>query len=169
MSRLGRQVLEVAVMVAVSALLYVEFFRLNTLIFSRLEHIEGVNWIFLPAGFRVLLVLGYSDIYVAGDAVPEITPFGPIAIASQSRLRAPASVSESPSGPRCPRRRAAIDGADPPGTRSASAASRPSVVSPITMIGRSLPTVSSSSKATQHHTTSPGSGDWSSRGAYAIR
>lgn len=45
-------------MVAASALLYVEFFHLNTLIFSRFEHIEGVNWIFLPAGFRVLLVLG---------------------------------------------------------------------------------------------------------------
>lgn len=58
MSRLTRQVLEVAVMIAVSALLYVEFFRLNDLVFSRFEHIEGVNWIFLPAGFRVLLVLG---------------------------------------------------------------------------------------------------------------
>lgn len=58
MSRLTRQVLEVALMVAVSALLYVEFFRLNNLVFSRFEHIEGVNWVFLPAGFRVLLVLG---------------------------------------------------------------------------------------------------------------
>ncbi len=58
MSRLTRLVLEVAVMVAASALLYVEFFKLNTLVFSRFEHIEGVNWIFLPAGFRVLLVLG---------------------------------------------------------------------------------------------------------------
>ena len=28
---------------------------------------------------RVMLVLGYPDIYVAGDAVPEILPFGPIA------------------------------------------------------------------------------------------
>ena len=28
---------------------------------------------------RVILVLGYRDIYVAGDAVPEILPFGPIA------------------------------------------------------------------------------------------
>ena len=45
-------------MVATSTCLYVEFFRLNDLIFSRLEHISGVNWIFLPAGFRVLLVLG---------------------------------------------------------------------------------------------------------------
>ncbi len=28
---------------------------------------------------RVILVLGYQDIYLAGDAVPEILPFGPIA------------------------------------------------------------------------------------------
>ncbi len=28
---------------------------------------------------RVMLVLGYPDIYIAGDAVPEILPFGPIA------------------------------------------------------------------------------------------
>ena len=28
---------------------------------------------------RVILVLGYRDIYVAGDAVPEILPYGPIA------------------------------------------------------------------------------------------
>jgi hypothetical protein len=58
MNRLTRQVLEVAAMVAISAFLYVEFFRLNGLVFSQFEHIEGVNWIFLPAGFRVLLVLG---------------------------------------------------------------------------------------------------------------
>ena len=30
-------------------------------------------------GKRVMLVLGYPDIYSAGDAVPEILPFGPIA------------------------------------------------------------------------------------------
>jgi hypothetical protein len=53
-----RHVLETVVLVAVSALLYVEFFSLNDLLFSELEHIQGVNWVFLPAGFRVLLVLG---------------------------------------------------------------------------------------------------------------
>lgn len=58
MSRQVRQALEMAVMVAISAFLYVEFFHLNNFIFSGLEHIEGVHWIFLPAGFRVLLVLG---------------------------------------------------------------------------------------------------------------
>jgi len=45
-------------MVAISALLYVTFFKFNGVIFSGLEHIQGVNWVFLPAGFRVLLVLG---------------------------------------------------------------------------------------------------------------
>ena len=58
MNRLMRPSLEIATMVAVSAVLYVEFFHLNNLIFAKLEHIHGVNWVFLPAGFRVLLVLG---------------------------------------------------------------------------------------------------------------
>lgn len=58
MNRHTRSVLEVATMVAISALLYVEFFHLNGLIFPQFEHIQGVSWIFLPAGFRVLLVLG---------------------------------------------------------------------------------------------------------------
>lgn len=53
-----RKAAEIAVMVALSALLYVTFFRLNDLVFSDFEHIPGVNWVFLPAGFRVLLVLG---------------------------------------------------------------------------------------------------------------
>lgn len=44
-------------MVAISAFLYVEFFRLNELIFAAFEHVQGINWVFLPAGFRVLLVL----------------------------------------------------------------------------------------------------------------
>lgn len=45
-------------MVITSTLLYVEFFELNALLFSKLEHVQGVNWVFLPAGFRVLLILG---------------------------------------------------------------------------------------------------------------
>lgn len=48
---------EWALMVLVSAFLFVEFFRLNDLLFASLEYASGVNWIFLPAGFRVLLVL----------------------------------------------------------------------------------------------------------------
>ena len=48
---------EWALMVLVSAFLFVSFFRLNDQLFSFLEHAKGVNWVFLPAGFRVLLVL----------------------------------------------------------------------------------------------------------------
>ena len=44
-------------MLLVSATLFVVFFRLNDLLFSFLQHAQGINWIFLPAGFRVLLVL----------------------------------------------------------------------------------------------------------------
>lgn len=44
-------------MILASALLYVLFFRLNDWLFSAFEHAQGINWVFLPAGFRVLLVL----------------------------------------------------------------------------------------------------------------
>ena len=53
-----RHAAEAAVLSLISAALFAGFFRLNDLIFSALEHSQGVNWIFLPAGFRVLLVLG---------------------------------------------------------------------------------------------------------------
>jgi len=48
---------EWALMVLISAFLFVEFFRLNDFLFASLEHAQGINWVFLPAGFRVLLVL----------------------------------------------------------------------------------------------------------------
>jgi hypothetical protein len=37
--------------------LFVGFFQFNGWVFSALEHSKGVNWVFLPAGFRVILVL----------------------------------------------------------------------------------------------------------------
>jgi hypothetical protein len=40
-----------------SAVLFVSFFEFNELLFSNLEHSKGINWVFLPAGFRVILVL----------------------------------------------------------------------------------------------------------------
>lgn len=48
---------EWALMVLVSAFLFVGFFRINDLLFMAFEHARGINWIFLPSGFRVLLVL----------------------------------------------------------------------------------------------------------------
>jgi len=48
---------EWALMVLISAFLFVGFFRLNDLLFAAFEHAQGINWIFLPSGFRVLLVL----------------------------------------------------------------------------------------------------------------
>ena len=49
---------EWALMVLLSALLFVGFYHLNAVLFSGpFEHAQGINWIFLPAGFRVLLVL----------------------------------------------------------------------------------------------------------------
>ncbi len=49
--------LQWALMVLVSAFLFVGFFRINDWLFESLEYVKGVNWVFLPAGFRVLLVL----------------------------------------------------------------------------------------------------------------
>ena len=48
---------EWALMMVVSACLFVGFFRFNAMALSALEHAQGINWLFLPAGFRVLLVL----------------------------------------------------------------------------------------------------------------
>jgi hypothetical protein len=41
----------------ISAVLFVGFFELNDWIFSSFEYSEGISWVFLPAGFRVILVL----------------------------------------------------------------------------------------------------------------
>ena len=49
-----------ALMVLVSAFFFVCFFRLNDWLFDSLEYAKGVNWVFLPAGFRVLLVLAFG-------------------------------------------------------------------------------------------------------------
>lgn len=49
--------LEWSLMGMVSATLFVGFFQLNSLLFSSVQHAQGIDWIFLPAGFRVLLVL----------------------------------------------------------------------------------------------------------------
>lgn len=49
-----------ALILLISGFLFVEFFRLNDWLFSGLEHTHGVNWIFLPAGFRILLVLVFG-------------------------------------------------------------------------------------------------------------
>jgi len=40
-----------------SAVLFVSFFQLNEWLFLIFEHSKGINWVFLPAGFRVILVL----------------------------------------------------------------------------------------------------------------
>lgn len=43
--------------IACSAILYLGFFILNDMFFSELEFDIGVNWIFLPAGLRLLCTL----------------------------------------------------------------------------------------------------------------
>lgn len=49
--------LQIATLALVSAILFVELYQLNAWLFAAWEHAQGVNWVFLPAGIRVLLVL----------------------------------------------------------------------------------------------------------------
>ena len=46
-----------SLMTFVSTVLFTGFYHLNGWLFTQLEHVERINWVFLPAGFRVLLVL----------------------------------------------------------------------------------------------------------------
>ena len=41
----------------ISAVLFVSFFKLNGWLFSFFEYSDGISWVFLPAGFRIILVL----------------------------------------------------------------------------------------------------------------
>lgn len=52
-----RQLAEHSALAFTSAVLFVVFFELNGWIFASLEYSEGISWVFLPAGFRVILVL----------------------------------------------------------------------------------------------------------------
>ncbi|WP_233200620.1 hypothetical protein [Limnohabitans sp. G3-2] len=49
--------LQKTVLALLSAVLFVCFFELNGWLFHDFEHKQGINWLFLPAGFRVILVL----------------------------------------------------------------------------------------------------------------
>ena len=57
MSRRLNVALEKTALTFLSAVLFVGFFQFNGFAFSAFEHSQGVNWVFLPAGFRVILVL----------------------------------------------------------------------------------------------------------------
>lgn len=57
MSTQTRTAFETTALTLLSAVLFVAFFNLNGWIFSNLEYREGVNWVFLPAGFRIILTL----------------------------------------------------------------------------------------------------------------
>ena len=54
---LWRHAFERVLLCLLSAVLFFFVFHLNTLLLHALAHTHGVNWIFLPAGLRVLLVL----------------------------------------------------------------------------------------------------------------
>jgi hypothetical protein len=57
MTQLVKGTLQTIFLTVLSAALYVCLFDLNTWIFSSFQHKEGISWVFLPAGFRVILVI----------------------------------------------------------------------------------------------------------------
>jgi len=44
-------------LIVLSSVIYVSFFQFNEWIFYSFQHSQDVTWVFLPAGFRVILVL----------------------------------------------------------------------------------------------------------------
>ena len=57
MSTSLKNIFQNAALTLASAVLFVGFFKLNGWIFADLAYAEGVNWVFLPAGFRAILIL----------------------------------------------------------------------------------------------------------------
>ncbi len=57
MSRSVRHLVEQSALAFTSAFLFVLFFELNGWVFSNFAYSDGISWVFLPAGFRVILVL----------------------------------------------------------------------------------------------------------------
>lgn len=57
MRQLLQDALEKTALTFLSAVLFVGFFQFNGWIFSNFQYSDGVSWVFLPAGFRVILVL----------------------------------------------------------------------------------------------------------------
>lgn len=57
MTRSLRYPIEQTALALTSAVLFVLFFKLNGWVFANFAYNEGISWVFLPAGFRVILVL----------------------------------------------------------------------------------------------------------------
>lgn len=57
MTPMLRDAFEKTALTFISAVLFVGFFQLNDWLFSIFKYSEGISWVFLPAGFRVILVL----------------------------------------------------------------------------------------------------------------
>jgi hypothetical protein len=57
MSRSIHHLIEQTALALTSAVLFVLFFKLNGWVFSNFAYSEDISWVFLPAGFRVILVL----------------------------------------------------------------------------------------------------------------
>ena len=63
------RILTTALLLTLSSLFYYGGFSLNTFLFSRADFSVGVNWIFLPAGLRLLLTLLFAEEGAVGIAI----------------------------------------------------------------------------------------------------
>ena len=52
-----KEAFETAALTLGSAVLFAGFFHFNGWLFASLSYAESINWVFLPAGFRIVLVL----------------------------------------------------------------------------------------------------------------
>lgn len=57
MIRSIHHLIEQTALALTSAVLFVLFFKLNGWVFAHFSYNDGISWVFLPAGFRVILVL----------------------------------------------------------------------------------------------------------------
>lgn len=57
MTRSLQHLIEQTALALSSAVLFVLFFKINSWVFANFSYSEDISWVFLPAGFRVILVL----------------------------------------------------------------------------------------------------------------
>ena len=66
------QIQKSALVVALTAVSYLLLFQLNTWLFSSLNFANGVNWIFLPSGLRLIFILVFLELGAMGVVLASI-------------------------------------------------------------------------------------------------
>lgn len=82
--------------VCLTALIYIAFYVLNTNLFSGMEFSQGIAWVYMPAGIRLLCILLFAEEGAAGvflaslftASVYDLFPDDPIAMLGYSLISA---------------------------------------------------------------------------------